>query len=526
MNKKKGFTLIELLAIIVILAIIAVITVPIILNVIEDAKKGAAKDSAYGYNESIYKGFLKNLIIDNNKPLPNGVYVIDNTGKLVNSNGVVLNTNVSGTEPSEGWVELEKGQVVAYSLKFDNYVVTKYKDTEPTAVKNGEIAENAEAREARLEVERQAAAIATAKALATSQTGTTEIVEITEGWVAFINGELKAYSLKVTEGDYTYVVTDLDVDSNNSHAVADRTISDVASTTQAEQLIVSYKVDSYVKAALTANSSLTDETANSVSDMSGVTTYQPNSGWIHFNVESNTVSVVDYSLTYGTLTANYSSLTNGNYLSTFGAARNKPAIIAVGSEICYGPSNEQECFKIIKKDSNKILLFANYNLKKYTDNSTNPATVTYKQESSSPDTMRFSGPNYWDNSGLKIEYAKDINNNSASYSGNPYPYVYNLQGTDTNYVKPYVDGYVSNLKITYGLPSSATGRLLTYEEATDTSIFANSTARKNEKYYWLGSAYNSTAVWIVSTNGSIFDHGYTHGYGVRPVIEISTSDIQ
>ncbi|MGM9849801.1 MAG: prepilin-type N-terminal cleavage/methylation domain-containing protein [Bacilli bacterium] len=47
-NNKKGFTLIELLAIIVILAIIAVITVPIILNIIENAQKGAAKDSAYG----------------------------------------------------------------------------------------------------------------------------------------------------------------------------------------------------------------------------------------------------------------------------------------------------------------------------------------------------------------------------------------------------------------------------------------------------------------------------------------------
>ena len=41
MKNKKGFTLIELLAIIVILAIIAVITTPIILNIIENAKKGA-----------------------------------------------------------------------------------------------------------------------------------------------------------------------------------------------------------------------------------------------------------------------------------------------------------------------------------------------------------------------------------------------------------------------------------------------------------------------------------------------------
>ena len=36
---KKGFTLIELLAVIVILAIIALIAVPIVLNIIEEAKE-------------------------------------------------------------------------------------------------------------------------------------------------------------------------------------------------------------------------------------------------------------------------------------------------------------------------------------------------------------------------------------------------------------------------------------------------------------------------------------------------------
>ncbi|MGM9850441.1 MAG: prepilin-type N-terminal cleavage/methylation domain-containing protein [Bacilli bacterium] len=50
---KKGFTLIELLAIIVILAIIAVITVPIILNIIDNAKSGAAKDSVIGYGKAV-----------------------------------------------------------------------------------------------------------------------------------------------------------------------------------------------------------------------------------------------------------------------------------------------------------------------------------------------------------------------------------------------------------------------------------------------------------------------------------------
>lgn len=47
-TNKKGFTLIELLAVIVILAIIALITVPVVIKIIDNAKKGAAEDSTYG----------------------------------------------------------------------------------------------------------------------------------------------------------------------------------------------------------------------------------------------------------------------------------------------------------------------------------------------------------------------------------------------------------------------------------------------------------------------------------------------
>ena len=39
--KQKGFTLIELLAVIVVLAVIALIATPLVMNAIEDARKGA-----------------------------------------------------------------------------------------------------------------------------------------------------------------------------------------------------------------------------------------------------------------------------------------------------------------------------------------------------------------------------------------------------------------------------------------------------------------------------------------------------
>ena len=52
---KKGFTLIELLAVIVILAIIALIATPIILGVVENARKSAAGSSALGYIDAVEK---------------------------------------------------------------------------------------------------------------------------------------------------------------------------------------------------------------------------------------------------------------------------------------------------------------------------------------------------------------------------------------------------------------------------------------------------------------------------------------
>ena len=74
--EKKGFTLIELLAVILVLGIIALIAVPIVLNVIKEATKGALKDSAYGIIDATDLYFAQNqsnlphktvFTIENNK---------------------------------------------------------------------------------------------------------------------------------------------------------------------------------------------------------------------------------------------------------------------------------------------------------------------------------------------------------------------------------------------------------------------------------------------------------------------------
>lgn len=139
MKKYKGFTLIELLAIIVILAIIAVVTVPIILNVIQDSEKGAIKDSAYGYKDSVQKYYLTYEITNSNVSFPDGVYTIDSAGDLV-YNENILEIDVSGNKPDQNsWVKLENGNVTAFSLKYDDYVATKYQNTDIQIVKGGSI---------------------------------------------------------------------------------------------------------------------------------------------------------------------------------------------------------------------------------------------------------------------------------------------------------------------------------------------------------------------------------------------------
>lgn len=110
MKRSKGFTLIELLAVIVILAIIALIATPTILGVIEKSKKGAAESSAYGYIDAVEKEVvLKQL---DQETLEDGVYSISE-----------LDIKVKGQNPTEGWIQLEGGQVVDYSLKITDYAV-------------------------------------------------------------------------------------------------------------------------------------------------------------------------------------------------------------------------------------------------------------------------------------------------------------------------------------------------------------------------------------------------------------------
>lgn len=130
--KKRGFTLIELLAVIVIISVVAVIAVPIILNVINNSKKEAIKQSAVGYVDAIEKTILKNKT-ENDNTNYDGDYTINKTKIIKNSETasllpildlVELNVNVKGEVPKTGNVTIKNLEVKTGKFYYNNYLVT------------------------------------------------------------------------------------------------------------------------------------------------------------------------------------------------------------------------------------------------------------------------------------------------------------------------------------------------------------------------------------------------------------------
>ena len=103
-SNKKGFTLVELLAVIVILAIIALIATPIILNVIDNAKEGAAKNSAYGYIDALEKANAQAILKNSEVTVLNDTYKISDSGKVVTygSDNKSMTVNFKGDAPTDG----------------------------------------------------------------------------------------------------------------------------------------------------------------------------------------------------------------------------------------------------------------------------------------------------------------------------------------------------------------------------------------------------------------------------------------
>lgn len=125
---KKGFTLIELLAVIVILAIIALITVPVVINIINNAKKGAAEDSTYGVIEAAKLFWVSNQMNFENSNTTIEFTYNTTSKKWTTSNNAgstATELEISGTKPtaaSGGKITISNGEVTVVGLKFGDYV--------------------------------------------------------------------------------------------------------------------------------------------------------------------------------------------------------------------------------------------------------------------------------------------------------------------------------------------------------------------------------------------------------------------
>ena len=133
--KKKGFTLIELLAVIVILAIISLIAVPVILNIIRDAKKSSAKDSAYGYIKAV-ENYQAMEMLKGNKGLKEGKYNTVSETTIGETKYKKLNDIVSlkGDKPTGGTVTILKNQTVGSAYLCINSYVVEYLNNEANIV--------------------------------------------------------------------------------------------------------------------------------------------------------------------------------------------------------------------------------------------------------------------------------------------------------------------------------------------------------------------------------------------------------
>ena len=132
--KKRGFTLIELLAVIVVLSIIALIATPIVMNTIENVKKGAAEISAQNYIKAVDTTIATSVI--NKKKVSDGTYSINGEGNLTGAGlpdgQLVIEAN--GNRPTSGTVTIVDGSVsTSKKLKIGNYVVN-YDTTKKTYV--------------------------------------------------------------------------------------------------------------------------------------------------------------------------------------------------------------------------------------------------------------------------------------------------------------------------------------------------------------------------------------------------------
>ena len=191
---------------------------------------------------------------------------------------------------------------------------------------------------------------------------------------------------------------------------------------------------------------------------------------------------------------------------TSGSQGGNEKTYAVGDEFCL----ENECFNVIKDNGTTVDALAKQNVN----------TKTNRQDSNA-NTLAFAENNYW------VDNTSD--HNLLSKYGTKYPA--NVFDSNSLLYEP-LENYKTYLKNTLG-KTSIDARLITYEEIIGLGCNRNNDSCKSapswiySTWYWTASAGDTNSVWYVYSFGDFGSGSFGHsgGFGLRPVITISKSDI-
>lgn len=121
-KNSKGFTLIELLAVIVVLAIIALIATPIVLNLIDRARIGAAESSSTAYVKAFENGILSEMV-DNPTMTICDSYTVSGKTATCASGSATITVDVDGTVPKSGTITMADRAVQKAELVIGDYTI-------------------------------------------------------------------------------------------------------------------------------------------------------------------------------------------------------------------------------------------------------------------------------------------------------------------------------------------------------------------------------------------------------------------
>ena len=126
--KRKGFTLIELLAVIVILAVIALIATPMIMDVIEKARKQSAIESVNGLLEAAENYHLDAMLTG------------ENYGKTIDLTDDIL--QIKGSKPNKGILTLDEEGNMHVIAQYGSYCIEKKANEKSPKIVEDSICEN------------------------------------------------------------------------------------------------------------------------------------------------------------------------------------------------------------------------------------------------------------------------------------------------------------------------------------------------------------------------------------------------